>query len=145
MIQFHQEDIALPELDKNKISAWVEEVAAGYGKKTGQINYIFCSENKIAEVNIQYLNHDYFTDIISFDYSSAQSISGDLFISPLTIASNAELLKQPFQRELHRVLIHGILHLCGFEDKTINQQTIMREEENKALVLIDITEKEQSS
>lgn len=145
MIQFHQEDIALPELDKNKISAWVEEVAAGYGKKTGQINYIFCSENKIAEVNIQYLNHDYFTDIISFDYSSAQSISGDLFISPLTIASNAELLKQPFQRELHRVLIHGILHLCGFEDKTINQQTIMREEENKALVLIDITEKELSS
>lgn len=145
MIQFHQEDIALPELDKNKISAWVEEVAAGYGKKTGQINYIFCSENKIAEVNIQYLNHDYFTDIISFDYSSAQSISGDLFISPLTIASNAKLLKQPFQRELHRVLIHGILHLCGFEDKTINQQTIMREEENKALVLIDITEKELSS
>lgn len=145
MIQFHQEDIALPELDKNKISSWVEEVAAGYGKKTGHINYIFCSEKKMAEVNIQYLKHDYFTDIISFDYSSTHSISGDLFISPLTIASNAELLKQPYLRELHRVLIHGILHLCGFQDKTADQQSIMRQEENKALKLIDITEEEQSS
>ncbi|MDD2559252.1 MAG: rRNA maturation RNase YbeY [Bacteroidales bacterium] len=145
MIQFHQEDIELPKLDKKKISLWVEEVAASYGKKTGQINYIFCSEEKILEVNKQYLNHDYFTDIISFDYSSAQNISGDLFISPFTVASNAELLKQPFQRELHRVIIHGILHLCGFEDKTSDQQTIMRKEENKALELIDITEEERSS
>ncbi|HOQ58591.1 MAG TPA: rRNA maturation RNase YbeY [Bacteroidales bacterium] len=145
MIQFHGEDIALPELGKNLICAWVEEVAAGYGKKTGQINYIFCSEKKMAEINMRYLNHDYFTDIIGFDYSSGQSISGDLFISPLTIASNAELLKQPFQRELHRVLIHGILHLCGFEDKTTSQQTIMRVEENKALELLYIIEKEQSS
>lgn len=94
---------------------------------------------------MRYLNHDYFTDIIGFDYSLGQSISGDLFISPLTIASNAELLKQPFQQELHRVLIHGILHLCGFEDKTTNQQAIMREEENKALDLLYILEKEQSS
>lgn len=145
MIQFHQEDIATPKLDKNKISDWVEQVAASYGKKTGQINYIFCSEKRIAEVNKQYLNHDYFTDIISFDYSSAHSISGDLFISPLTIASNAELLKQPFQVELHRVLIHGVLHLCGFQDKTADQQSIMRKEENKALELIDITEEELSS
>jgi len=145
MILFHGEDIALPELDKNLICAWVEEVAAGYGKKTGQINYIFCSEKKMAEINMRYLNHDYFTDIIGFDYSSGQSISGDLFISPLTIASNAELLKQPFQQELHRVLIHGILHLCGFEDKTTSQQTIMRVEENKALELLYIIEKGQSS
>lgn len=144
MIHFHREDIALPEVDKNLIRAWVEEVAAGYGKnRSNQLHLLL--RKKMAEINMRYLNHDYFTDIIGFDYSLGQSISGDLFISPLTIASNAELLKQPFQQELHRVLIHGILHLCGFEDKTTNQQAIMREEENKALDLLYILEKEQSS
>lgn len=140
MVHFIPEDCAIPPLNKGIISAWIEEVAALYNKKTGRINYIFCSEQKMAEVNMRYLKHDYFTDIISFDYSSGNTISGDLFIAPLTIASNAEQLKQPFRRELFRVLIHGVLHLCGFEDKTEEQQIRMRKEEDKVLDMLDYKE-----
>ena len=138
MIHFFQEDVPVPGLDKDKVSNWIKEVVALQGKRADQINYIFCSEQKILEINNHFLQHNYFTDIISFDYSSGKSISGDLFISPQTIASNAEDLQVNFQQELHRVLIHGVLHLCGYQDKTEKEQQIMRSQENKALEMIDL-------
>ena len=116
-ISFYAEDIELPAIKKEAVSNWIRKVAETYGKKTGDISYIFCSDEKILEVNRQYLQHDYYTDIITFDYCAGNRLSGDLFISLDTVRTNAEQFNQPYERELHRVIIHGILHLCGINDK----------------------------
>ena len=116
MITYQTEDIATPLIKKRETTEWVKQVAASYGKKVGEIAYIFCSDEKILEVNRQYLEHDYYTDIITFDYTEGNRISGDLFISLDTVRTNAEQFDQPYERELHRVIIHGILHLCGIND-----------------------------
>ena len=138
MITYQTEDIAMPPIKKRETTEWVKQVAATYGKKVGEVAYIFCSDEKILEVNRQYLEHDYYTDIITFDYTEGNRISGDLFISLDTVRTNAEQFEQPYERELHRVIIHGILHLCGINDKGPGEREIMEAEENKALALIGI-------
>lgn len=135
-IQYYAEEIKLPAIDKAVITRWVKSVAESYGKKTGEICYIFCSDEKILEVNRQYLQHDYYTDIITFDYSSGDKISGDLFISLDTVRTNAQTFDTDYTQELHRTLIHGILHLCGIGDKGVGEREIMEANENKALALL---------
>ena len=129
----------LPQLDPLKIESWIKEVAATHNRIVGDITYIFCDDPRIIEVNRQFLNHDYFTDIITFDYSRGRLISGDMFISLDTVASNAEALGVPYDTELHRVVIHGILHLCGINDKGPGEREIMERNENLALSLIGLT------
>jgi len=133
MIQYIAEGIELPSIQKQKINNWIKETAAEYGKKTGEIAYIFCTDERILEVNNQFLKHDYFTDIITFDYSEGNIISGDIFISLDTVKSNAEDFGVTFEMELQRILIHGILHLCGQDDKTPESRKEMTRKENMAL------------
>ena len=133
MITYQTEDIQMPSIKKRETSEWIKAVAASYGKKVGEVAYIFCSDEKILEVNRQYLEHDYYTDIITFDYTEGNRISGDLFISLDTVRTNAEQFDQPYEHELYRVIIHGILHLCGINDKGPGEREIMEEAENKAL------------
>ena len=135
-ISFYAEDIELPAIKKEAVSNWIRKVAETYGKKTGDISYIFCSDEKILEVNRQYLQHDYYTDIITFDYCEGNRLSGDLFISLDTVRTNAEqFADNNYERELYRVIIHGILHLCGINDKGPGEREIMEEAENKALAM----------
>lgn len=136
MIQFLSENITLPEIDQAKVSKWIKLVAAKHGKKVSNINYIFCDDERILEVNRQYLQHDYYTDIITFDYGSGKIISGDIFISLDTVKSNADGLEINFENELHRVIIHGILHLCGQDDKTPDSKSEMTRKENDALHML---------
>ena len=133
MIQYIAEEVKLPALQKQKINRWIKDTAAGYDKKIGEIAYIFCSDKKILEVNNQYLHHDYYTDIITFDYSEGSVISGDIFISLDTVKSNAQDFGVDFEHEILRILIHGILHLCGQDDKTTEQRKEMTGKENLAL------------
>lgn len=126
----------MPHINEEEISAWIAQVAAVYKRKVGEIGYIFCSDERILEVNRQYLQHDYYTDIITFDYTKGSKISGDLFISLDTVRSNAELFGMDYHVELHRVIIHGILHLCGIDDKGPGEREVMEEAENKALRLL---------
>jgi len=133
MIQYIAEEVKLPALERQKVNRWIKETATEYGKKTGDIVYIFCSDERILKINKQYLNHDYFTDIITFDYTEGNVISGDIFISLDTVKSNAENFSVSFEAELMRIIIHGILHLCGQDDKTPELRTEMTEKENLAL------------
>lgn len=132
-ITYQSDTVRFPEIKKRKVSNWIKSVASSYNKKIGDIAYIFCSDEKILKINIQYLNHNYYTDIITFDYSEGNIISGDLFISLDTVKSNAEKFKVDYTEELYRVIIHGILHLCGLNDKSPGEELIMREKENEAL------------
>lgn len=125
----------MPNISRRLTSAWVKAVADTYGKRVGEVAYIFCDDEKILEVNREYLEHDYYTDIITFDYSEGNRIAGDLFISLDTVASNAELFGRPYEEELHRVIIHGILHLCGIKDKEPGEREQMEQAENQALEL----------
>ena len=123
----------MPSLDERKAGRWIKAVAADYGFSVGQIHYIFCSDERELEINRQFLGHDYYTDIITFDYSTASTLNGDIFISLDTVRSNAETVGVSFEEELHRILIHGILHLTGQGDKTPETKVQMTEKENKAL------------
>ena len=125
----------MPNISRRLTSAWVKAVADTYGKRVGEVAYIFCDDEKILEVNREYLEHDYYTDIITFDYSEGNRIAGDLFISLDTVASNAELFGRPYEEELHRVIIHGIQHLCGIKDKEPGEREQMEQAENQALEL----------
>ena len=135
-ISFYAENTTLPSINQDAVSLWIKTVAETYGKKAGDISYIFCSDEKILEVNRQYLRHDYYTDIITFDYTSKNKISGDLFISLDTVRTNAEKFSTPYNEELHRTIIHGILHLCGINDKGPGERAVMEEHENRALALL---------
>ena len=130
---FTSEDIPMPDLQQKKIQEWIKTIINDYSKKLGDLTYIFTSDEYILKINQQYLQHDYYTDIITFDYSENDIISGDLFISLETVQSNAEKYNNPFLEELHRVIIHGILHLLGFNDKTEKENLQMRALEDKAL------------
>ncbi|MCD8177810.1 MAG: rRNA maturation RNase YbeY [Tannerellaceae bacterium] len=132
-ITYYTEDIEMPVIKKQVVSNWIKEVAAHHGKKTGEITYIFCSDEKILKVNREYLQHDYYTDIITFDYTQGDKISGDLFISLDTVKTNAEKYNTDYNEELHRTIIHGILHLCGINDKGPGEREIMEHHENEAL------------
>ena len=135
MITYQTEDMRMPAIRKRETSEWIKAVAATYNKKVGEVAYIFCSDEKILEVNRQYLEHDYYTDIITFDYTEGNRISGDLFISLDTVRTNAEQFGQPYERELYRVIIHGILHLCGINDKGPGERELMEAAENRALTM----------
>lgn len=138
-IVFDAEGVEIPSINQKKIKDWVSQVAAQHGHKVGELAYLFCSDEKILEVNKEYLQHDYYTDIITFDYTEGDVISGDMFISLDTVKSNAEKYgATSYDEELLRVMIHGVLHLCGLNDKTEEEENKMREEENKALSLMQI-------
>lgn len=132
-IHYYTEGVSFPGIKRRNVSRWIKQIAGEYGKKTGNISYIFCSDEKILEVNREYLQHDYYTDIITFDYTEGDIISGDLFISLDTVKTNAEKFGTDYTEELHRTIIHGILHLCGIEDKGPGQRKIMENYENLAL------------
>ncbi|WP_303914599.1 rRNA maturation RNase YbeY [Bacteroides mediterraneensis] len=133
MITYQTEGVEMPAIKQRETTAWIKAVAETYGKKVGDIAYIFCSDEKILEVNRQYLQHDYYTDIITFDYCEGKRLSGDLFISLDTVRTNAVQFEAPYETELFRVIIHGILHLCGINDKGPGEREIMEAAENKAL------------
>ena len=135
MITYNTDGVKRPSIKKRENTAWVKAVAASYGKRVGEIAYIFVDDEKILEVNRQYLGHDYYTDIITFDYCEGDVISGDLFISLDTVRTNAEQVGATYEEELHRVIIHGILHLCGINDKGPGEREIMEAAEDKALAL----------
>lgn len=135
-IIYETEGVKMPQIKKRETSEWIKTVAASYDKRVGDVVYIFCSDEKIIEVNRQYLQHDYYTDIITFDYCEGDRIAGDLFISLDTVKTNAEEFNTNYEEELHRTIIHGILHLCGINDKGPGEREIMEAEENKALALL---------
>ena len=133
MITYSSENVKMPKIRKRDTSAWIKQVAASYGRKVGEVGYLFVDDEKILEVNNEYLGHDYYTDIITFDYDEDDIINGDLVISLDTVKSNAELFGKTYEEELFRVIIHGILHLCGINDKGPGEREIMEAAENKAL------------
>ncbi|MCH5310409.1 MAG: rRNA maturation RNase YbeY [Prevotella sp.] len=136
MITYNNEGVRMPNIKKRAITAWIKAVTSTYGKKVGEVGYLFVNDEKILEVNREYLSHDYYTDIITFDYSEGDTINGDLVISLDTVRTNADLFGKAYDEELHRVIIHGILHLCGINDKAPGEREIMEEAENKALGMI---------
>jgi len=134
MISFLTENIKMPKLDRKAVRAWITEVAASYeGRKVGDLNYIFCNDDCILEVNKEFLGHDYYTDIITFDYSEPGRVSGDMFISLDTVLSNSSKFHTSYEKELMRVIIHGVLHLCGINDKGPGERAVMEAAEEKAL------------
>ena len=126
----------MPKIKKRDTSAWIKAVAASYGRKVGEIGYLFVDDEKILEVNREYLGHDYYTDVITFDYDEDDTVSGDIVISLDTVRTNAEKFGKQYDDELHRVIIHGILHLCGINDKGPGEREIMEDAENKALAML---------
>ena len=138
MIRFSADSIEMPALDERKVGRWIRAVAAEYGFAVGNINYIFCSDERELAVNREFLGHDYYTDVITFDYSTASTLNGDIFISLDTVRSNAEMVGATFDHELLRILIHGILHLTGQGDKTPETKAQMTEKEEKALLKLKI-------
>ena len=135
MILYNAEGGEMLQIMKRETTAWIYAVAAQHGRKVGEIGYMFVDDEKILEVNREYLGHDYYTDIITFDYDEDDIISGDLVISLDTVKTNAEQFGKDYDEELHRVIIHGILHLCGINDKGPGEREIMEAEENKALAM----------
>ena len=140
MITSNTDGVGMPKIKKRLINRWIRAVAATYGRKVGDIGYMFVDDEKILEVNNDYLGHDYYTDIITFDYDEGDIISGDLVISLDTVRTNAEQFGKEYDDELHRVIIHGILHLCGINDKGPGEREIMEANENKALALLKTLE-----
>lgn len=132
-ITFDSDNIDFPNIKKRETSAWIKKIANSYNKKIGDVGYLFCNDEKILEINRQYLDHDFYTDIISFDYSEGDIISGDIFISLDTVRTNSQKYNTDYQEELYRVIIHGVLHLCGLDDKLEEDAIRMRESENSAL------------
>lgn len=136
MITYNSDGVRMPKIRRRDTSAWIKAVAATYGRKVGDVGYMFVSDEKILEVNREYLGHDYYTDVITFDYDEDDIVSGDVVISLDTVRSNAELFSKDYDDELHRVIIHGILHLCGINDKGPGEREIMEAAENKALAML---------
>jgi len=128
-INFYTEDVKYQLVGKRKIRCWLSAVMAEEQKEAGEISYIFCSDDFLLQMNKQYLHADYFTDVITFDYCEENLVSGDIFISVDRVKENAKLYKQPFFSEMLRVILHGILHLCGYKDNTKKEQAKMREKE----------------
>lgn len=135
MISYNAEGVRMPKLRKRDTSAWIKAVAADYGRTVGEVGYMFVDDEKILEVNREYLGHDYYTDVITFDYDEDNVVSGDIVISLDTVRSNAELFGKSYDEEFYRVLIHGILHLCGINDKGPGEREVMEAAENKALAM----------
>lgn len=134
-ISFVAEDGALPDHSESLLIQWIEQVITARGGKAGELTYIFCSDDYLHKVNVEYLDHDTLTDIITFPYAEFPEVSGDLFISTDRVVENADEFGEAYHDELHRVMIHGVLHLCGLGDKTDTDATTMREQEQWALSL----------
>lgn len=136
MITYNADGVRMPKIRRRDTTAWIKRVAAAHGRKVGEIGYMFVSDEKILEVNRQYLRHDYYTDIITFDYDEGDVLNGDLVISLDTVRTNAEKFHKQYDEELRRVIIHGILHLCGINDKGPGEREIMEANENAALAML---------
>ena len=135
MITYTAENVKFPSIRRRDTTAWIRRVAQTYGKRVGEVGYLFCDDEHILTVNREYLGHDYYTDIITFDYCEGDTLHGDIVISLDTVRSNAELFHKTYGEELHRVIIHGILHLCGLHDKAPGEREQMEDAENRALAL----------
>ena len=135
MISFHNQSIAFKFKEKTKIKQWIKTVTEKDKCKLGTINYIFCTDDELLEINVKHLNHNTLTDIITFDYSEEKKINSDIFISIERVLENSEKFNVTFDEEFHRVMIHGILHLCGYKDKSKADAELMRKKENAALKL----------
>ncbi len=133
MITYNVEGVRMPKIRKRETTAWIRRVAESYGKTVGEVGYLFCDDERILAVNREYLGHDYYTDIITFDYCEGDIINGDLVISLDTVRTNAEKFSKDYDEELHRVIIHGILHLCGEKDKGPGEREKMEAAEDRAL------------
>lgn len=141
MIEFDTDGVVMPSLEFGRLERWVTSVADAHGRVPARISYCFCSDEKILEANRKFLGHDYFTDVITFDYSRCDRISGDILISLDTVASNAAQIGVAYERELLRVIIHGVLHLCGINDKGPGEREVMEKEEDFALRLYEEMER----
>lgn len=137
MIRFFNKDINFTLKDKLILKKWIKNTVLRYSYKVGDVNVILCNDPSILEINTQFLGHDYYTDIITFDYTEQDTINGELYISIDTVKANAIDYGQQFPDELHRVIIHGFLHLCGLDDHTEEDIVKMREAENDALEVLD--------
>lgn len=136
MINFYEEDIKSHLRNRRVIKQWIKDIISSYNYSTGNISYIFCSDDYLLNINRKYLSHDYYTDVITFDYDENNIVSGDIFISVDTVKSNSEQYSVSYNCELYRVIIHGVLHLCGLKDKTPEDAKIMREAEEKSLQIL---------
>lgn len=136
MISFQNQSISFKLKEKARIRAWIKTITEKEKCRLGDINYIFCSDEELLELNIRHLNHNTYTDIITFDYTETNRISSDIFISVDRVAENAGKFGVSFEEELHRVMIHGILHLCGYKDKSKADAELMRKKENASLKLL---------
>lgn len=136
-INWLTENVEFPDIIyKDIVEEWLEKVAAAHGKQVGTLTYILTDDEGILKVNREFLQHDYFTDIITFDYSKRGMVSGDIYISLDTVATNAEQYGQPPVQELYRVIVHGLLHLCGINDKGPGEREVMEQHENQALEML---------
>lgn len=133
MITYNVQGTYMPAINPDAVTDWIERVAVAHQRCVGDINYIFVDDETILQINREFVHHDYYTDHIGFDYCEADILSGDIYISLDTVRSNAKLVGATFDEELHRVIIHGILHLCGIDDKEPGQRAVMEAEEDKAL------------
>lgn len=136
-INFFNEDVDLPKIKKRNTVAWIKQVIDEHCKKVGDVSFIFCSDTYLLDVNKQYLDHDYFTDVITFDYVEGDVVSGDIFISVDRVEENAKSFSTSFSNELNRIIIHGILHLLGYNDKTDTDKMIMTGKEDLYLNLLN--------
>lgn len=135
MITYNADGVRMPAIKKRDTSAWIRAVAADHGRRVGEVGYMFVGDEKILQVNREYLGHDYYTDVITFDYDEGDRINGDIVISLDTVRTNAEQFGKTYEEELHRVIIHGILHLCGINDKGPGEREAMEAAENRALAM----------
>ena len=133
MITYNTITVAMPDIVEAEVSAWVKQVAKSYNKVVGDINYIFVDDETMLDINRRFIGHDYYTDHIGFDYSKDGALSGDIYISLDTVRTNSELFGVTFGQELRRIIIHGLLHLCGLSDKTDEERAQMQQAEDKAL------------
>jgi probable rRNA maturation factor len=134
-ISFHNEGVATKTPSKRLLKAWIKEFVSNHGKKVGELAFVFCSDEKILEVNQNFLQHDYYTDIITFDYCEGEIVSGDIFISVERVAENATSHKAEYKEELLRVIAHGVLHLIGFQDKSPKNKKEMTQNEDLCISL----------
>lgn len=138
MVSFQSDGVEIPDLDFSKVASWLNDVASGYGRRIGNLTYMFCSDEVILKTNREFLEHDYYTDIITFDYTIGNKVGADILISLDTVKSNAEGLGVSYQDELYRVIVHGLLHLCGLKDKSPQEREEMEKAENEALKLLHL-------
>jgi probable rRNA maturation factor len=139
MLDINYEDVDDLSLNGIDLTNWISKVCSSENHEFGDISLIFCSDDYLLDMNRTHLDHDYYTDIITFDYTENQIVSGDLFISVDRVRENASDFNVSFQHELHRVIIHGVLHLCGYKDKSNDEEKLMRTKENNALSMISFT------